>query len=190
MEEDLKALSGIAELESEEGDEVDLIRRASNKYDFIQLVNSIGTLDFKSIYENIMNNEYSIEERYNLAVEILDKIQDVYGIELTLSNTPSLHEIVSVFKFIKFLEYDYISFIADIWKFLNVNLRSDIRTFCITNADQIMKVIDEQIETHFLPEIISNFLRTYNKEDMIRLFIELTEKSKMRIVLKIKEEEI
>jgi hypothetical protein len=176
MEEDLKALSGIAELESEEGDEVDLIRRASNKYDFIQLVNSIGTLDFKSIYENIMNNEYSIEERYNLAVEILDKIQDVYGIELTLSNTPSLHEIVSVFKFIKFLEYDYISFIADIWKF--------------TNADQIMKVVDEQIETHFLSEIISNFLRTYNKEDMIRLFIELTEKSKMRVVLKIEEEEI
>lgn len=190
MEEDIKALSEIEEFESEEIEEVDLIRRASNNYDFIQLVNSIGTPEFKPIYENIMNNEYSIIERHNLAIEILDKVKDVYNIELTLSNTPSVQEIADVFKFIKFLEYGYVSFIADVWKFMNVDLRSDIRIFCIANTEKIMKMIDEQIKTHFLPEIISNFLRTYNKGDMINLFIKLTEKVKMMIVLKIEEEEL
>jgi len=190
MDDELKVLHTTHELESEEHEEEDIIRRASNSYDFVQLINSIGTSEFQAVFSNIVQNDYSNTERRDLSVEMLEKVKEEYGIELTLSNTPTMEEIVDVLKFVKFLEFEYINFIADIWKFMNVNLRSNIRLFCMANSDRIIKILDEQIETHFLPKMVSEFLRTYNKSDMINLFIRLTEKSKMLIVLRIEEEKL
>ena len=123
-------------------------------------------------------------EKTILARDVVERIKEVYDIDLILSDTPTLKETTDIFKFLKFIEFEYINFMADVWKFLKVNLRSDIRDFCIQNSDKIIKIIEEQIETHFLPELVVNFLRTYNKEDMINLFIKLTEKSRMMIVLR------
>lgn len=196
-EEGLMALLGvIEEPESEYYDEMGDLHEegapgiASKNYDFAEFLNSIGTREFKIMYMSIMNNVYSIDDRRNLAREVLEKIKEVYNIDLDFSHVPTMKEVAGIFKFLKFLEYEYINFISDVWKFMDIDLRSDIRDFCFNNGDKIIKIIDEQIETHFLPEIISNFLRTYNKEDMVSLFIEWTEKAKMMIFLRMREEEL
>jgi len=190
-EEGLKALLGtVEEEESEEYYDEYPEEIAFKRYDFIELLNAVGTPDFKSMYQNILNTDFSVLDRRILAREIVDRIEEVYDIVLYLPEEPDPQEVASIFKFIKFIEFDYIDFIADIWKFMNVDLRTDIRDFCISNSDRIISVIDEQIETHFLPQIISEFLRTYNKDDMISLFINLTEKSRMLIEAKIREGEL
>jgi len=190
-EESLKALLGtVEEPESEEYDEIYPDEIAFKRYDFIDLINSVGTPDFKAHYQNILNNDYNIDDRRELARDLVDKVEEVYEIELHLPEVPTPNEIASIFKFVKFIEYEYVDFIADVWKFMNIDLRSDIRDFCLSNADRILLVIDEQIESHFLPQIISDFLRTYNKDNMISLFVNLTEKSKMMIEAKIREGEL
>ena len=184
-EDGLKILTGtIEEPENEYYEDVDVHEDAFKKYDLINFLDSIGTSEFKNIYMMLSTVNFTPVEKTILARDVVERIKEVYDIDLILSDTPTLKETTDIFKFLKFIEFEYINFMADVWKFLKVNLRSDIRDFCIQNSDKIIKIIEEQIETHFLPELVVNFLRTYNKEDMINLFIKLTEKSRMMIVLR------
>ncbi len=194
-EEGIKALLGtIEEPESEEYSEKDIFEKkdaeetAFERYDFIDLLNCIGKPEFKNEYMLFNDEKYIFEKRRNFAREILEKINDVYDIEYTLTDQPSTEDVDNVFKFLEFLEYDYINFISDVWKFMDVDLRSDIRDFCMRNAEKIIKIIDDQIDSHYLSPLIAIFLRTYNKDDMIMMFIKMTENARMLIVLKNTEE--
>jgi len=192
-EEGIKTLLGtLEEPESEEYEELNIDPEdlAFERYDFIEVLNSINTPDFKSVYKVFTTTKYPIETRRNMAREILEKINQIYDIEFNLSYDAIESDVDDVFRFLEFLEYDYIGFIADVWKFMNVNLRSDIRDFCIRNSDTIIKVIEGQIETHYLSPLISTFLGTYNKDELISMFIKMTENSRILIIMKNEEENI
>lgn len=194
-EEGIKALLGtIEEPESEEYEEKNIFEKldsediAHERYDFIDLLNTIGTPKFKIHYQLFNDETYTFAKKRDFAREILEKINQVYEIEYTLSDQPTTEEVDDVYKFLEFIEYDYLNFISDVWKFMDVDLRSDIRTFCMRNGDKIMEIIDDQIDSHYLSPLITTFLRTYNKDDLLMLFIKMTEKAKMLIVLKNEEE--
>ena len=196
-EEGIKALLGtVEEPESEEYSEINIFEErdidevAGDRYDFIDLINSIGTPEFKPLYMLFKGEIYSLDKRRNLAREILDKLNEIYEIEYTLSADAIEDDVNDVFDFVEFLEYDYVGFISDVWKFMDVDLRSDIRSFCMRNADKILKVIEDQLETHYLSSLITLFLRTYNKDGLIMLFIKMTETAKMLITLNNLEENI
>ena len=76
-DEGLKALLGsIEEPESEEYEYKDHYEEGLKNYDFIELINSIGTEDFESIYKMVTNQELSMDDMRRLARDILEKINE------------------------------------------------------------------------------------------------------------------
>ncbi len=190
-DEGLKALLGsIEEPESEEYEYKDHYEAGLKNYDFIETINAIGTEEFETIYKMIMSIEPSIDDLRNLAREILEKINELYEIEIELPRDPLREEVDGIFRFLEFLEYDYIPFFAHVWKVLGIDLRTPIRDYCYKNGNKIIDTIEDQLDSHFLHPLVVDFLRTNNKDDMVKLFVELTEKSKMLIVVEIERERL
>ena len=93
-----------------------------------------------------------------------------------------------VYNFIKFLKFDYIDFLADVWKILGADLKDiDLEKFCKDNDDFIIEAIEYKLDSQNITGLISIFLRTYNKLDMIDFIISSTKKSRMEILMRIME---
>jgi len=165
---------------------------ASTEYDGMELVNAIDTEEFKSIYILTINKlkQTSIMDQRRLCLGILAKVKKVYDFEFlphpALDNQIQMND---VYDLLKFLNYDYTSFFGDVWRYLNADLRKiNLESFCNINADKIINEIEEQLKSRDMSEMVSLFLRTYNKEDLIKWFIRSTEKQKMLILLRSLEE--
>ncbi len=167
---------------------------ASIQYDMLELIDSIGEPDFKSVYISVINDikQLSISAQMVVCRKILVKVNEVYEYEfLPHPDLDHQLEMNNVYQLLEFLNYDYISFLADVWKFLKVNLKGlDLEIFCNRNGNKIISEIEDQIESRDLSELITIFLRTYNKDGMIKWFRQVTEKSRMLIVLRIMEGEL
>ena len=99
------------------------------------------------------------------------------------------YELRDFYKFLEFLEYNNENFIGYVWSFLKpVNLmRFDIDNFCKSNADKVIREIEEQLEIHPQSKMIDLFIRTYYKEKLIEWFIDRTERNKINITIQIFE---
>ena len=86
-------------------------------------------------------------------------------------------------------EYDHEEFILDIWQYLKpeTNLKS-FQNYCEQNGNKIISEIEEQLDTKAFPKLITDFLRTYNKDDMIQWFCDRSERLNTTILLRIREE--
>lgn len=171
--------------QDEEND--NLIEEISYEYDILSIIESIGTPEFKEVYTtNIQNiKKLSIKIQQDFCIQILKKISEKYEYEklekIDLLNQDNINE---VYNLISFLEYDYLNFFSNVWKYLKVDLRKiDIEKYCKKNSDKIINEIDEQIEIRNLSLMSSDFLRTYIKDNMIRFLIEITKKDKMLMLL-------
>lgn len=179
-----------------EVDDEELENREENTsagFSMSSILDSIGTDEFKSVYSSLIEEIklQDIPSQQVFCLDILEKINEVYEFEFP-SKVPldSQTELNRVYEFLEFLEFDYINFLARLWKFLGVDLKTvEIEKFCDKNADKIMTEIDEQVEVLDLPEMISTFLRTYYKEGMIEFVGKRTSKDRMLIVLRIIEGE-
>jgi len=125
----------------------------------------------------------------DFCLRILHAITKIYEFEFSpIPEITSPLEVMQVYEFVEFLNYDYIEYFGDVWKYLNPNLlKIDVEKFCKRNSDKVIREIEDQIESRDLSELISNFLRTYNKSNMLDWFIGKTIESKIIIVLKILE---
>lgn len=166
---------------------------ASIQYDMQDTIDLIGTDDFKSSYMNVIGQfkALSIDYQKTFCIRALEKIEESYEFQFTpRPEFENQVQINNLYEILEFLEYDYIDFASGVWKFLKVELQGvDIDSYCKSNSDKVISEIEDQIETRDFSELISNFMRTYNKEGMIRLFIHWTEKNRMLIVLRIREGE-
>lgn len=191
----LKILMGysVSPLEMDDEELVGQQEDASLQYDIYELIDAIGEPDFKEVYISIINNINSlpIPMQRVICQKILTRVNEVYEYEFLPH--PSLEhqlDMNNVYQLIEFLNYDNIDFFGDVWKFLKVNLRNlDLETYCSRNSNKIISEVEEQIESRDLSELITIFLRTYNKEGMIDWFRKITEKNRMLIVLEIMEDE-
>ena len=165
---------------------------ASIEYDGMELVSAIDTPEFKEIY--LLNiNELKLQpivDQRRLCLDILEKVNEVYEYEF-LPHPKLDHQIHmnNVYDLIKFLNYDYVDFFGDVWRYLKADLKKiDIQKFCEKNSEKIIIEIEDQLNSRDLSEMVSLFLRTYNKDNMIDWFIKSTIKKKMLIYLRILEE--
>jgi hypothetical protein len=164
---------------------------ASIEYDGMELVSSIGTSTFKETYTMVKNDikAQEIVDQRRLCLNILNKVLEVYNFEFLPA--PDLdHQLAmnNVYDLIKFLNYDYIEFFGDVWRYLKTDLRKvDVKKFCEKNSDQVIIEIEDQLKSRDLSEMVSLFLRTYIKDDLMDWFITSTEKQKMLIYLRIAE---
>ena len=77
----------------------------------------------------------------------------------------------------------------DIWKYLKPDSNSfQLENFCEHNIPKILKEVEEQLETHYFPETITDFLRTYNKENFINWFCEKSKNLYTSILIALREE--
>jgi hypothetical protein len=178
--------------EQDDPDQLQLGNEASIEYDGMELVDSIGTPEFKETYFLVINdikNQEIVDQR-RICLNILKKIKEVY--EYSFLPYPELDnqmDMNNVYDLIKFLNYDYMDIFGDIWRYLRVDLKKlDVKKFCEKNSDKIIIELEDQLNSRDLSEMVSLFLRTYNKYNLIDWFIKSTEKNKMLIYLRSMEE--
>lgn len=149
--------------------------KALQDYYFNILLENIGTDEFKENYNVVINHikSYDIEYQSSVCIGILRTIKEVYdyetGRDIDLDNEEQINQIYS---FLEFLEFNNEDFITDVWILLNPDFdKLNIEEYCDRNKDRILKAIEIQLQTTILNELISDFLRTNIKENMIEWFI-------------------
>ena len=184
-----KILSGnsIRTYELDDEDEIGKESNASYLYDFFNIINSIGTIDFKSTFlalkDNIQTKPFLYQKEF--CVSILDKIEEEYNFKFP--NTIPIdnqEDVNNIYKFLEFLEYDNIIFFSRLWAILGIDLKNiDIKEYCNKNINRILSEVEELTEILNLNWIISIFLRTYYKNDMEKFIVTNSEKNRMELLL-------
>ena len=180
----------LDEVDDEESNLDDMIQSAELNADLTTIINYFGTEEFKGLYLNLYNEirSFELENQRELCEKLISKISDNYDFEfypmLTFDNENDTGEF---FKFIEFLEYDYIDFLSEIISSLDLELlKKDINEFLILNWSQLRL----KINSYQKNEIISKFLRTNNKEGLYDFIRSRLEKDKMLVILNSLEREM
>lgn len=179
-----------ADVESEVGYPVE--ETALKEYYYITIIDHIGKPDFREHYLAVIRfvQQYSVTHQTLLANSILKQIKEVYDHIPSINfDSDNYDEINEVYKFIEFIEYDHEDFIIEVWSFLNPEVNSfQVEKYCEQNKHKIISEIEEQLSSRFFPWLIADFLRTYNKDNIIEWFCEKSKNLRSLILLSISEE--
>jgi len=161
---------------------------ASREYDFTTITDNMNQPDFKENYLEAMKQirKLSLKKQQILAFAIIQKMPVKYDFQFSITFDPfySLEDIYELYKFIEFVEYDHEKFITNVWKLLNPDTNSfQVEKFCEHNIPKIISEIEEQLETHEYSELITDFLRTYNKDKLIEWFCEKSKNLRTSILI-------
>ena len=181
----------LPELDPEENEwrEID----AFKKYVSMTIRDNMGKPEFEIVYKSSLDviDQMAMKEKVFLCQEVLKNIRDLYGYEFPFKiDLSEKLNIKKVFFLLEFIEYGCVSFLADVWKRLDIDLRLiDIEGFVNNNIEQIIIQIETHVQDTIYSELINLFLRTINKQELIRYMILKSQNFKMEIVLKIMEGE-
>jgi len=161
---------------------------ASFLHDFSDIINSIGTEEFKTIYLIAKNDirKQDIIAQKELCNSILEKIEEVYEFIFPENiYIDSQEDVDRVLEFLEFLEYDHIDFLARLWAFLGEDLKNlNIEEYCYSNSKKVISEIEEVDEISNINEMVSIFLRTYYKKGILGFIITRTVNNRMEIILR------
>jgi len=178
--------------EIEEDFDRDVEKEASLKYDLLNIVNSVGTDDFKDCYLMSINSikDSSIDIQQVFCNELLEKVREIYDYEFPVKLDFSESTILDFYKFMEFVEFDYLDFLSKLWRIMSQDLKSlHVVDFCRSSSFEIVKEVDDIVETSSFPKLVSIFCRTYTKDNLVEFIIKKTVRDRMLIVLEIKEGE-
>ncbi|MHA1167460.1 MAG: hypothetical protein ACTSRU_06535 [Candidatus Hodarchaeales archaeon] len=167
---------------------------ALKSYYFLTILDSIRTGEFQESFNAtipLLRAEYGFKDLQELCNEILRYIKERYDFIFPEKvKVKDLGDTSDVISLIKFLEYDNEEFIVNVWKYLKPETNSfQFQNYCEQNGNKIISEIEEQSDTRSYPKLIADFLRTYNKDDMIEWFCEQSERLNTAILLGIREGE-
>lgn len=158
----------------------DFVDDALTQYEFIDLIETIGTLNFKETYFNIIDSikNQSIENQKILCNHIIDKVQEVYNFDFPEKiNINGLSDINQIYDFIKFLEFDNIELFINVLREYNVDFHIiDVKDFCLENRDKIIN----KIELHgkeLIDPIFYNLVITLMNDILIEVIIKMIAKN-------------
>jgi hypothetical protein len=177
----------LDEVDDGESNLDDLIPIAEIEADFADIISHLGTEDFKfiflNLYDEIMNLPF--EKKRELCQKLTDKIFEVYNFEFSpLLTFDEEKDIDEFFKFIEFLEYDYLDIITEIISGLDIDLlKKDTNKFLRQNIYKIYNNINKLIINKKINVLISIFLRTNNKEELLSFLESRMNRDKMLIIL-------
>ena len=160
-------------------------------YYFQEILNSIEN-DSKADYLSVINEvrNYGLVDQIALANQIMTTIENLHDFipSRTLEIT-SYEEVEEVYSFLRFLIFDNEDLIVDTWLYLKpVSNLKDLEKYCEQNQDKIISEIEERLETKDFSELISDFLRTNNKENLIGWFCEKSKSLLTEIMIKREEQ--
>jgi len=160
---------------------------ASVKYDIVTIEESIGTPSFRFIFPNLINNIKILPRNPQrlLCEKIIAKIEEVYEFTFYYNiPTDSQKDFNDIYDFISHLEYKYFDFVSHVWNFLGVDLKeTNIPDFCKNRSGEIITEIEEQIDIRDIPWLFSIFMRTYNKEHIIKWFCKISIENRIDLIL-------
>jgi len=158
----------------------------------IDIHDQMNTSDFKNTWLILRSDiqDKTIKLQRIFSEQTLDKIFEIYDFSFPSKiSLDTQYEINDFYEFLEFLEYNNENFISYVWTFLKpVNLmRFDVEGFCKQNADKVIREIEEQLEVHPQSALVSIFLRSYDKDNIINWFVDRTERYKINITVSIFE---
>lgn len=157
------------------------------QYDTLSIIDSIKTPEFKFIFPTLITNikGLSTQAQVVLCQQILDRIEELYEFKCFFTiPLDSKNDCNEVYLLISHIEYKYFDFISFVWKFLNVDLKStNIAMYCKNNSNKIISEIEEQIDIRDIPKLFAIFLRTYNKDQLIKWFYNATVENRIELFL-------
>ncbi len=113
----------------------------------------------------------------------LDKMSELYGFEFPKNPVYDTEDAIrKMFEFVEFVEFDNLTFLKYVWKYLDDILSVNIDLYVRDNEKTIIEEITNQANMQVtLNENVSEFLRTYDKEGIIEWFIDRSERIKYEI---------
>ena len=157
------------------------IENAEAEADMIDILDKIGTDQFRNVYLESMKSvrELSLDKQALFCVDILNRIEDVYNFEFHRKIYPySKLDINNVYKLVEFIEFKHLLFLYKLLSGLIIDLRKiDLRFF----YESKWKEIQTRILNIEASELVKEFLRTNNKENLINFLIRITEKERVEI---------
>ena len=177
----------LPEMEDEYDGNDELIQNAEMQYSFIDIISSIGTEEFEYIYLNSINEikTYDIKDQISLCLQILDKIKEIYKFEfLTTIDIISIDDVNNVYDFIEFLEYKNIDFLVSLFAGIVLDIRKEPVRMILDN--NWLEIESRILKGHF-SQMISLFLRTNNREELLDFLTSKATKSKILITINLFE---
>ena len=187
----LKALLGNSlDLPEEDMDDLRVMSQTGYPYEeaalksyyFLTILDSIRTGEFQESFNAtipLLRKEYGFKDLQELCFEIIRYIKERYDFIFPQTvKIEDAEDTSDVLYLIKFLEYDN----------EETNLKS-FENYCEQNGNKIIFEIEEQLDTKAFPKLIADFLRTYNKDDMIEWFCEQSKRLNTAILLVLREGE-
>ena len=165
---------------------------ALRQFYFVTVTDNMGKDDFKNNYLSVITiiKRFTTKEQQELAFSIIQKLPEKYDFEFSINfEYNNQDDINELYNFLEFVEFDNEKFIVNVWKLLKPNAdRLKIENFCNINKSKILDEIEEQLESHYHSRLITDFLRTYNKENLIKWFCEKSKDLYTSILLGLREE--
>ena len=176
-----------AEVNSEYGEPVQ--ESALMQYFFVTVIDRRDKPDFRENYLSVKNDikTYSTKEQQLLANSILNAIKEQYDFELSLNaDVNNQIEINEALQLLEFIEYDNEDFIVEVWYFLKPEINKlNIDEYCGRNKQKIVDEIEEQLTSKSFNWMITDFLRTYSKEEIVDWFCEKSKNVRTSIIMKL-----
>ena len=173
------------EMDNYQEDEDRRLLRAIYESSSTDILDSMNTPEFKDTYKILGSDirDRNITDQKIFVDKYLDKMSGLYEYEFVPIPTYSdINGLESMFKFIEFVEYDCLTFLKYVWRYLDDILEVKIKKYVAENEKFIIDEITNQINLlTTLNENISEFLRTYNKEGLMEWFIDRSERLKYDI---------
>lgn len=157
----------------------------------IYILDVMGQEDFYYVYTNLETDitRMSQDLQSIFIRKYLDKMEEFYEYVLEPKPTNMTEfKIEDLFSFIEFVEYDNVTFLTYIWKYLDDIVKVDIDKYVSEHDDEIVEEITNQSNLMVtLTENISQFLRTYNKDGLLKWFKDHSKRNKYQIFANILE---
>ena len=185
MEALISGLTIPPEVDNNQEDQDNRLLLAIYESSTIDILSSMNKDSFKDTYNILKNDILSMPDVYQKIFldKYLDEMVKIYEYEFSPTPIYDKKETINdMFKFIEFVEYDNLTFLKYMWKYLDDILTVDIDKYVQENADTIVNEITNQADLLFtLTENTSEFLRTYNKESILEWFSDRSKRNKFNI---------
>ena len=177
----------LPEMEDEYDGQDELIQNSEMQSSFINIISSIGKEEFEYVYFSLINEIklYDIKDQISFCEKILEKIKEVYNFEfLTNIEIIDNYDVNNVYDFIEFLEFKNIDFLVNLLTGIVLDIRRDpVRMI----FDKNWLEIESRILKENLSQLITLFLRTNNREDLLDFLTSKATKNKILITMNLFE---
>jgi hypothetical protein len=166
-------------------------KEISYKYDMQNIIDSINTEEFKILWDSsilkIRSENIDIQRRF--LYNIFDKINNEYSIDLnTYINLYEINNFENIYELVYFIEVGIINFLGVFLSSVNLEINKlkniDFKKLCDDHFNFIDKYILFTLKNpdYLKNKILSKFLLTYNKDEIIKWFENKFMKNKIDII--------